>query len=92
MSAPDISRSSQDAIGIAGKSRRRAATLSLAAMVSSAEPMVTEPIAASESNEGSSWRSQPRKAKDPVQIDDAHPFDLDAYISAYTGEPYASSQ
>ncbi|KAH7107066.1 PCI-domain-containing protein [Auriculariales sp. MPI-PUGE-AT-0066] len=51
-----------------------------------AEPMNMDTLPTSESTQSeTTWRSQPRKAKDPVLIDDAHPFDLDAYISAYSG-------
>ncbi|EJD51884.1 PCI-domain-containing protein [Auricularia subglabra TFB-10046 SS5] len=38
-----------------------------------------------EGSQDAGWRTHPRKRSDPVVIDDAHPFDLDAYISAYTG-------
>lgn len=40
---------------------------------------------AAEGSHETVWRSQPRKIRDPVVVDDAHPFDLDAYISSYTG-------
>ncbi|KZV95984.1 PCI-domain-containing protein [Exidia glandulosa HHB12029] len=47
------------------------------------DPMATDSIA--EGSQEAGWRSQARKSRDPVIVDDAHPFDLDAYISSYTG-------